>query len=146
MLTQKQQRHLAELAFIRSIADKELDEKKIKNGRLKGLFLKLQKTIDKEFIVLDLWPSPIDTKAIEIKIDKLRDIIGLREEEFSVVAMSSFCLGFIEHTANKINPFIVDALIDIIDYFERGGRSLNNKEIDYRDGQSAADIWIGLFE
>lgn len=146
MLTQKQQRHLAELAFIRSIADKELDEKKIKTGRLKGLFLKLQKIVDQEFIILDLWPSPIDTKSIEIKIDKLRDIIGLREDEFSVVAMSSFCLGFIEHTANNINPLIVEVLVDIVDYFERSGRGLNNKEIDYRDGQMATDIWNGLFE
>lgn len=143
MLTQKQQRQLAELAFIRSIADKELDEKKIKNGRLKGLLLKLQKNVDKELTKLSIWPGPIDIKAIEAKLDYLKYSIGPCDEEFSITAMISFCLGFIEESENKIDPVIIDTLNKIIDYFERDVSQ--GRDFCYRDGQISAEKWEMLF-
>lgn len=143
MLTQKEQRQITELAFIRSIADKELDENKIKNGRLKGLLIKLQKTVDKELAKLSIWPGPIDMKAIETKLDLLKYSIGPCDEELSITAMISFCLFFIEDAENEINPDIIDTLNKIIDYFEQNGRQ--SGDFCYGDGQIAAEKWAGLF-
>ena len=143
MLTQIEQRNLAELAFIRSIADKELDENDIKNGRLKGLFLKLRKAVDKDIARTGLYPSKIDIKTIETKLDTLKYTIGPCDEEFTAIAMISFCFGFMENSDTEISEQVINTLNNIVDYFERAGRL--DLTSHYQDGQAATDVWEGLF-
>jgi len=145
MLTRKEQRKLTELAFIRSIADKELDDNAIPNGRLRGLYLKLRKAVDKDIAITGLHPSKIDIHAIEKNLDKLKYAIGPRDEEFQAPAMSSFCLGLLEGPGDHshVSDPVIEKLIDIIDYFERGGHQDLTRHC--QDGQAAADTWEGLF-
>lgn len=142
MLTQKEQRKIAELALIRSIPTKEFDDGKMENGRLKGLFLKLQKLADKELGKLLQWPDQDDIAAIGIKLDEFGRITGWNGKERHVTSMISFCLGMIEESENRINPAIIDTLNKIIDYFERTGKQ---RQLCYLSGQVAAEKWAGLF-
>ncbi len=148
-LTDTQIKILAELALIRAIPDQELDEewreshdlKPLKPGRLRGLFERLVKVVDKEMGTI---PQPL-----EADINKVNGLIrefgrasGWEYKQYPVVVNISFCAGIFENSTSKIAPKIIHLINEIIDYFDR------KEPVPlryFRGGLFAAEKWNELF-
>jgi len=135
-----QYRKLSELALIRSIPDMTIGT--LKPSRKKGLFLRMQKAVDKDIRDLPK-PSDDDLSKIWETIEEFGRQTGWLNQTRHIGTLFSFCLEIIERSEFEFNPDIVSIINDIINHLEDG------KDFLYQScwaGGLAAKKWEGLFD
>lgn len=115
---------------------------KVSNGRLKGLYDKLENVITKELEAL-----PKMTTLNRIRVDALLEEFfkstGWQGKPRHIATLASFCLEMLENSEFKYNQRITDVLNDIVDYFDRAGKA---PAITYWAGGVAARKWSDIME
>jgi hypothetical protein len=139
-MTPKQLRTVAELGLIRSIPDNTKSPEK--NGRLKGLYKKLQKAVDQKLQTLPR-PTFAEVNRIEGIYLAFGKATGWEKKTRHIGTLASFCLGDGVLVSNKdYSPKINSILMDIVDYFDRANK-ING--LTYAAGCDASEKWAGLF-
>ena len=133
-------RFITELALIRAIPDLTIGD--LKPSRLKGLFLKLQKNVDKD-LAKTRGLTKDDLDAIWERVQEFGQATGWLEQKKHTGTLVSFCIEIIETSKFDFNPGILKTLNEIIEHFERGG---DLKVQSCWAGAMAAEKWVGLFE
>ncbi len=133
-------RRISELALIRSIPDLTLGE--LPPCRLKGLYVRLQKWVDKDLHQLPR-VSDADLEAIELVMDRFGEDTGWFKQQKHVGTLLSFCAAMIENSEFKFHPRIMETINDIIDHLE-SGNDLHFQS--FWGGEIAAEKWEKLFE
>jgi hypothetical protein len=108
---------ITELGLIRAIPEM-LADGQVKNGRLRGLFRKLQKAVDGEFAVLPL-VTDADMLVIKGLLDNFGAVTGWVRSDKHISTLLSFCLEMLERRRFNHNPRITQILGDIADYHMR---------------------------
>ena len=107
----------AELALIRSVPDLTLGT--LPPSRLKGLFERLQKHVDK-----DLRRRPRITEdelaVLRVKLDEFSQATGWNRNPKHIGTLLSFCLEIIERSEFKFNQGITEVINQIIAHLEDG--------------------------
>ncbi len=132
-------KHLAELALIRAIPDLTIGE--LKPSRIKGLFLRLQKYVDKDLQRLPC-PSQKDLDGIWDIVETFGHQTGWLQQKKHTGTLISFCLGIVETSGFDFNAGIVKTLNDLINHFENGN---DLKVQSCWAGSLAAEKWEDLF-
>jgi len=133
-------RHISELALIRSIPDMTIGE--LPPCRLKGLYVRLQKWVDKDLHQLPRISNE-DLEAIEKIMDQFGEDTGWFGKQKHVGTLLSFCATMIESSEFKFHPRIMETITDIIDHLEAG------KDLYFQSfwgGGIAFEKWEKLFE
>ena len=137
-MNQQNLRHLCELALIRSIPDMITG---LKPSRIKGLFAKLQREVDK-----DLGNLPAASKLDMIRAGEIMTAFmksaGWYEKAKHPATTVSFALGMIESSDFRFRPGIVKKLNEITAHFEAGGHLPAGS---CWGGSLAAEKWNGMF-
>lgn len=133
------QKHMTELALIRSIPD--LIVGGLKRGRLKGLMTKLQKAVDVDLCKMPK-PTSLDLKSIEAVLDTFGDISGWNKKGHHTGTLVCFCLSLIDRSDRKFNGRILQNLNEIADYYDRAG-DLSRPSL--WAGDLACKKWNALF-
>ena len=125
----------AELALIRALPDFVCDD--LKPGRLKGLYKKLVKAVNKEW---DRYPklSLNEEIAVNKNLIEFGVLTGWQGKKRHHITYVSF-IAFFADRHTLINPIIND----IVDYFERGN---NLKQVCCRAGLTAFEKWEKLWK
>jgi hypothetical protein len=104
-------KHLAELALIRAIPDLTIGE--LKPSRVKGLFLRLQKHVDKDLQRLPR-PSEKDLDDIWNIVETFGQQTGWLQQKKHTGTLISFCLGIVETSDFDFCPGVIKTLNDLI--------------------------------
>ena len=133
-------RHISELALIRAIPDLTIGD--LKPSRKKGLFLRLQREVEKDLALLPI-PSQYDLDSIWDNIELFGKKTGWLNETRHVGTLFSFCLEIIENSEFKFRPSITETINDIVSHLEDGK---NFFMPSCWAGSSAYEKWESLFE
>ena len=133
-------RQISELALIRSIPDLTIGT--LPPCRLKGLYIRLQKWVDKDLAMLPRVSSD-DLEAIEKIMDRFGDDTGWFGKQKHVGTLLSFCAAIIENSEFKFHPRIMETINDIIDHLE-SGNDLHFQS--FWGGEIAFEKWEKLFK
>ena len=128
-------RKMAELAMIRAIPDLIIGD--VKPGRLKRVLTDLTAEVD---LALERLPQPTcsDMIAVEGKINEFGRLSRWEGKERNVNTMALFCQSMIEESDFEFSAKIVELLVDLVDYFERVGKT---PDASYLAGGLAAKKW-----
>jgi len=126
---------LIELALIRAIPALVIE--KVPNGRLKGLYKKLILEVDRQ-IRYSVMPNSKELFTIGKRLELFGLMTGWSGRPKQVSTMVSFCLRVMEDSETKFRPKIFTILNDILDYFERAGKTVQSS---FWAGDLAAEKW-----
>ena len=128
---------ILELSLIYAFSEYEC---KKTNGRIKGLYQRLIKTVYNELQIL---PAITDAEisAMAEKLNAFETQTGWNGENRHSATTASFCLEMIENSEFKYSSRITKTLIDIIDYFDRAGKVPGPS---FWSGSVAAEKWIKI--
>jgi len=131
---------MTELAMIISIPEFTKDQ--VKPGRLKNLFNRLSQTATKE---LEMIPPATISELYDIEnlVGDFGKSTGWEGKSKHIITLVSFCLDLIERSEFRHNPRITETLNDIVEYFERSGKS---PAPAYWAGSIAAEKWQKIME
>ena len=131
---------ITELALVRAIPDQHMD--KMRNSRLKGLYKKLLREVDRDISMLPR-PSDADMRKIGRRIERFGMDTGWLGETRHTGTLLSFCADMVERSTFKHNPRILETINLIIEHFENVG---DLKTACCWAGSIAADKWSGTLE
>ncbi len=133
-------KHYAELTLIWSTPI--LLKGKLKPGRLKSLFEKLQAETAR-----DLHRIVGVTSAMQVEtantLEKFMYATGWYNKSKHIMTFLSFLLAMIENSESEFNPKITDTLNKIVEYFEAAGEA---RVSCCWAGDVAARKWSALYE
>lgn len=115
---------------------------KVSNGRLKGLYNKLEKVITKELEILPKM-STLNRIRVDALLEEFFKATGWQGKPRHIATLASFCLEMLENSEFKYNPKIDDILNDIVDYFDRKKKVSG---LSFVAGRIAAEKWNYIME
>ncbi len=136
----KKQIKLAELSLIRAIPDMSVVD--LKNGRLKGLYARLTKAVDKD--LKDI------TKATRQDLAGCRKLVfgflkltGWEDNHKHIFTLLSFCSLMLEESQFRYNPNIQTVINELFGFIEQREKV---KPICCWAGANAVDKWNIILE
>lgn len=114
----------------------------VPNGRLKGLYGKLEKVISNELERLPKM-STLNRIRVDALLEEFFKATGWQGREKHISTLASFCLEMLERSEFEYNPKITEVLVDIIDYFDRAGKA---PAATFWAGGVAARKWAEIME
>ena len=133
-------KHYAELTLIWSTPI--LLKGKLKPGRLRGLFQKLQYETAKDLHRIVGVTSSMQFETANL-LEKFMYSTGWYNKSKHIMTFLSFLLSMIENSESKFNPKITETLNNIVEYFEAGGEA---RVQCFWAGDLAAQKWRALFD
>lgn len=126
---------MTELALVRAIPDLTLGT--LPPSRLKNLYARLQKEVDKDLAKISR-PSQSEIYQIANRVNKFGKDTGWLGQERHVGTLLSFCAELIESSTFPHNPRILETINLIIEHLENAG---DLKMVCCWAGSVAVDKW-----
>ena len=108
---------------------------KIEWSRIKDIIKDFKKNYKQTCLSVDTRKSEIMINSIKNGADLINDVSGFNHDDLALTKLRGFNISKVLHhmqgTPNKmqINPNYKNVLLDIYDYFEKGIKKINNKNI-----------------
>lgn len=127
--------HVMELALIRAIPC--VTRGKVQ-GRLKSLYNRLQKHVDKEFRKVPQL-STVDIEKVRERIHRFGTTTGWEGKEMDVPILLSFVLGLIEESRHVYPKTIIRELNHLFDFMTRD----DPDNAAFKEAEKALAVWQG---
>ena len=111
-------------------------------GRLKGMAKRLRKLTYKELEKLPHF-NDIELAEAEKLLKQFEVVSGWKGKGRHIATLASFGLEILERSEFSFNPRIREALIDIVDHFDRAGKVPGPS---FWSGAVAAEKWIKILD
>lgn len=108
---------MMELALVRAVPDLVIGD--MKPSRLKGLYGRLQREVDRDLARLPR-PSQSEIRQIACRVNEFGKATGWLGQQRHVSTLLSFCAEMNENSRFDHNPRILETINDIIAHLESG--------------------------